>query len=67
MLGFDWIRRKLGYHVCRKFTPWEYKRENVRVIYREFGVPISRSNVTQIWQERRCTECGKIQQQRLKY
>lgn len=67
---FNWIKAKLGYHVCEEFTQWKRRVMN----YSRDPSPGDYSYVTgkqitwtESWQERRCTLCGKIQQEVLEH
>ena len=65
-----WLKKKLGYHVCEHFTQWERKvTERNLVYFTSFGFPIPNSDHVEriIWQERTCTECGRIFQKLLNY
>ena len=65
---FNWLRKKLGYHVCEEFTQWKtykgtYERQATRQEVIWNGVSVVA--FTKRWQERCCTICSKIQQRSL--
>ncbi len=65
----NWLRKKIGYHV-HKYTKWEYKRANfIRLPNSNdcFAVYATGKEIeyTQQWQERKCKDCGFIQQAEL--
>ncbi len=63
----NWIRKRLGHHVCEEFTRWQRKQDEWEVIPVIEGIPMHSMTCkrTAIWQERQCTICGKIEQQSL--
>ena len=68
----DWIRKAFGCHVCEKWTKWEaksadYSRAGEKPTEILAASGDGRYHYTRNWQERRCVECGRIQQQRLTY
>jgi hypothetical protein len=66
MMLLNWLRKKMGYHVCEEFTQWiEYERLFERQAYHNEPAFIKSGVVrfTTRWQERKCTICGKIQQE----
>lgn len=75
----DWLTEKLGHHVCREFTQWEvYTIERERRLEPADGMAYylavqtgthSTDTVkfTDVYQERRCTLCGKVEQRPLAY
>ena len=67
---FNWLWKRLGYHVCEEFTQWEthkvtfsrltdYKRDGM------IALRVDRVKYTKRWQERPCTICGRIEQHEL--
>lgn len=67
---WNWLKKKLGYHVCEEFTQWEA----VVVHYTRLADPkevvmnqTTTVDFTEYFQQRRCTLCGKIYQERLKF
>jgi hypothetical protein len=67
----NWLAKFLGLQCCGPWTSWERKERDCQVypgvFPRLIGPDLESVNVTQVWQERRCTVCGKIQQKRLDY
>ena len=62
-----WFRKRiLGQHVCEEFTQWEYKESPWEKTSWHSGKPIVKQ-IVRCWQERRCTLCGKIQQEELTF
>lgn len=58
----------LGCHVCEEFTQWVKKSEDVQLITRINGIVVGDPvDVTQRWQERRCTICGRVFQSPLHF
>ena len=58
------------HHVCEEFTRWEACSQLQTVMSDAQHRPLAeeqRYEVTQYWQERRCTLCGFITQQPLAY
>ena len=69
---FNWFKKRLGYHVCEEFTQWERKTRNVTrpsVLEHDGVLALGHKTVTRtdLWQECRCTECGRIQQLPLEF
>lgn len=66
MMLLDWIRKRLGYHVCEEFTQWEtvVGHYSNKLISSQRGT-VAEWKSTERWQERCCTICGKVQQQKL--
>jgi hypothetical protein len=70
---FNWFWKWLGYHVCEEWTQWQTFRANyVRLpLYDEVlngvivGKAVTEVEYTKKWQERWCTICGKVQQEKL--
>ena len=65
MSVWNWIKERLGYHVCREFTQWQSFTKDFQCYNTRSGVLISEYPVTKRWEERRCTLCGKLQQHEL--
>ncbi len=67
----NWLAQLLGRQCCGPWTPWEHKERSGPLTLEErveFGVLSSDGLVRMYrWQERRCTRCGKIQQEKLRY
>lgn len=70
----NWLKKRLGYHVCEEFTQWETKeaRYSRPTTLADGIMPDFFNNETtkeiiwnERWQERRCTICGEIQQRKL--
>jgi hypothetical protein len=66
----DWLRKRLGYHVCEEFTRWETFEGKFARVPRDIEESIlaggaERIEFTRRWQERECTICGKLQQRDL--
>jgi hypothetical protein len=60
---FNWLRKRLGYHVCEEFTQWEVKRQKFEgcIINTFTGDVVVESVVREKrWQERRCMLCGRL-------
>ena len=68
---FTWFWQLFGYHVCEKFSNWvRHEQEMMRLPDWLHEVPVSSDGYvyyTLIYQERCCLECGKIEQEKLKY
>lgn len=67
----DFVRKRLGYHVCEEFTRWEKKQcnyERPATIEHDGVLAVGQKKVvwTVYWMERKCTTCGMIYQKRLK-
>lgn len=60
MIFLDWLREKLGYHVCREFTRWETRTEQGVIAHTRGGVIVSEVPYSELVQVRGCTICGKI-------
>ncbi len=67
----NWIRKRLGHHVCEEFTRWERREQDFLKthewddVFGETRVLPKPQKYTRVWQERQCTICGKIEQQSL--
>lgn len=58
-----WVLSLFGMHWCHKFTKWErYSAEAVRT-----NMLGDTAEVTLTWQERSCTDCGKLFQEEIRY
>lgn len=67
---YNWLLKKLGYHVCEEFTQWENKEAlfSRPATMEEYVSANTRTiEFTRRWQERQCTICGKIEQRTLRY
>lgn len=74
-LLMNWLRKKLGVHVCEEFTQWTViHRFSMPIKASQFNEDVSRAvqssiergHFTSRIQERTCTICGKVEQQELK-
>lgn len=62
---FNWLWKRLGYHVCEEYTRWELKEhqnEEAPSMTERLALGIQKKVTTIRWQERQCTICGKIEQ-----
>ena len=59
----NWLKKKLGYHVCEEWTQWETHEIQCVVVPYVGGLPIQTMEytVTRRYQERRCTICERRQ------
>ena len=67
---FNWLWKKLGYHVCEDFTPWENVSslcERPATFDESVFVGLTKVKYTRRWQERKCKECGRIWQEELDF
>lgn len=72
---FPWLRDLLfgerpepppAAHVCDEFTQWTACQGKTVIVADSSGKPLAEPyEINPIFQERRCTVCGKIQQQTL--
>ena len=63
----NWLKKKLGYHVCEEFTRWEtrvglYERPCGPGDGNQYFAGVKTIEFSRRWQERTCTICGKTQQ-----
>jgi hypothetical protein len=66
----NYLRKQFGYHVCENFTEWENRKATYsRPVDLLESLTISEQYVefTRRWQERKCKDCGKIQQRALRW
>lgn len=68
----NWIRKRLGHHVCEEFTKWAIREvecfrvpSSARETIAALNEPDGRIHYIRRFQERECTECGKLQQREL--
>lgn len=68
----NWIRKRLGYHVCEEFTKWRtieglYGRAptDPYEFMTSLNDPECKIHFRRRWQERACTMCGKVQEREL--
>lgn len=67
---WNWLKKKLGYHVCEEFTQWETKLVHCTRLADPKEVVMNQTTTveyTEKFQERRCTLCGKISQESLEF
>lgn len=71
-LYFWWMETVLDRHVCKEFTRWEIEiREYTRpvepgeVISSDYNNDLATIAFSRRYQSRKCTICGKVEQQRL--
>jgi hypothetical protein len=68
-----WLRRWFGWDCCGEWTQWETlqaeysrpPRDSLEWI--SLGTTATQVRYTRRWQERRCTLCGRVQQQELQF
>lgn len=62
-----WLYKKLGYHICEKFTRWEKHQADFRITPEVGGVSLTymQYDALRCWQERKCEECGKTYKEEL--
>ncbi len=62
----NWIKKKLGYHVCEEWTQWEqfqgtFRRPTSYEVDGSLWINVKELEYTRRWQERKCTICGRQQ------
>ena len=71
---FPWLWRLLwgdppqGEHECDEFTQWVTRNDRAKIVATSDGKPLPEElqyEVSYYFQERRCTLCGKVTQERL--
>lgn len=79
MFIINWLKKKLGFHVCEEFTQWAIVTKECSRVPSSFSdrthvmlrqtpwnqVDDGLIHYTRTWQQRKCTLCGKWQREDL--